>query len=225
MSLRDDRSFSPVDNWWVRGGKRCADLLVATVIAAVAAPIVLVSSVLVKLEDGDDVFFWQERVGAGGRAFRIPKIRTMSSRRSHDAFEVVTSAHPDVTRVGRWLRRLKVDELPQIWNVLVGEMSLVGPRPTVPEQVARYDDYQRRRLLVRPGCTGLAQVHGNASLSWDERIAYDVYYVAHCSMRMDIFVLARTVAVVLLGEEKFRQTFADSRYAREGTSSVGGGRR
>jgi lipopolysaccharide/colanic/teichoic acid biosynthesis glycosyltransferase len=118
--------------------------------------------------------------------------------------------------VGRVLRRLKIDELPQIWCVLKGDMSLVGPRPTIMEQVAAYGDFQRRRLELRPGITGLAQVNGNAEMPWEERIKYDVYYVDHVSLVMDLGILVKTVLIVVLGEGRFVRAFEKSPYAGAG---------
>jgi len=138
----------------------------------------------------------------------------MRAGRRPDPLEVITPDHPDGTPVGRLLRRLKLDEAPQLLNVLSGSMSLVGPRPTLPEQVARYDEFRRRRLLVRPGMTGLAQVNGNTTMSWDERILYDVAYVRCCSFRTDAAVLFRTITVLILGESRTNRPFRSTPYAR-----------
>ncbi len=181
--------------------KRGLDLVVGAAGLAVALPIIALGWVLVVTEDGLPGFFIQRRVGRGDRDFGIPKLRTLR-RHSGSVGEVgqVGPEHELVTRVGRWLRRLKIDELPQFLTVVLGDMSLVGPRPTVPEQVAEYDDFARRRLLMRPRLTGWAQVHGNASLPWADRIRLDVWYVDHWSLGLDLVVLARTIDTVLLGE-------------------------
>ena len=121
-----------------------------------------------------------------------------------DPRELVPLEHPDITRVGRLLRRLKIDELPQLYNVVRGEMSLVGPRPTLPDQVSAYDDFRRQRMLVRPGVTGLAQVYSSAAASWDERILYDIAYVRGSSFRLDALILGRTLLTVLVGESLMR---------------------
>ena len=110
--------------------------------------------------------------------------------------------------------RYLIDELPQLFNVLIGDMSLIGPRPTIMDQIERYNDFQRRRLEVRPGCTGLAQVNGGTALTWDERIDYDVYYVDHLSAVFDLMILAKTLPVIVLGEPRFARTFDESPYAR-----------
>jgi lipopolysaccharide/colanic/teichoic acid biosynthesis glycosyltransferase len=131
----------------------------------------------------------------------------------HNPDEVVPLSHCGITSVGRFLRRTKIDELPQLLNVLKGDVSLVGPRPTIPEQIAGYDDVQRRRLEVRPGCTGLAQVNGNADIPWSERIKYDVYYVDHLGPMLDLWILLKTLLVVVLGEKRFTRPFEQSPYA------------
>ena len=119
-----------------------------------------------------------------------------------------------VTRVGRLLRKFRLDEIPQMWNVLKGDMSLIGPRPTVPEQVVRYNDFERRRLKVRPGLTGLAQINGGILLSWPERIKWDVYYVEHLGPVMDLRIFLKTFAVVLAGDKKFTRTIDQAKPGR-----------
>ena len=158
--------------------------------------------------------FVQERAGMGGRIFRPLKFRTMRAGRRPDPNELVPLNHAEITPVGRWLRRFKIDELPQLINVLAGEMSLVGPRPTLPDQVERYDDFRRQRLLVRPGVTGLAQVHGNTATSWDQRILYDIAYARRCSVALDLLVVFKTIAVIPLGEAAGVRRFQESPYAR-----------
>jgi len=182
--------------------KRFLDILLSLSALLVLSPLLLLTALLIRLEDGPPVFYRQTRVGKDGETFDILKFRSM---RVNDApaamMGTVTSDHPLVTRVGRFTRRFKVDELPQLLNVLKGELSLVGPRPTLPEQVAEYDDFARRRLLMRPGITGWAQVNGNIQLSWEDRIALDVFYVDHWSLTFDAYILWRTVSVVLFGEK------------------------
>ncbi len=159
------------------------------------------------------VFFLQVRTGRLGRTFRPYKLRTMACGHVHDPTEIVPVSHPAVTPVGRILRRFKIDELPQILNVLNGEMALLGPRPTLPEQTREYDSLQSKRLLIRPGLTGLAQVNGNASVPWEERIRYDLYYVRHHGLFMDIGIFLKTIPVVLLGDARFARPFDESPYA------------
>lgn len=177
-------------------GKRLVDLSLLAVFAAPAAVVGLVCAAAIRLTSGRPVFFRQERVGRNGQRFEVIKFRTMA-----DA-PVGSTAFPDqalITPVGRWLRRLSLDELPQLINVARGEMSIVGPRPTLAYQVARYSPEQRGRLAVRPGITGLAQVRGRNSIVWAERITLDLDYVAHQSVLLDLSILASTAKTVLAG--------------------------
>jgi lipopolysaccharide/colanic/teichoic acid biosynthesis glycosyltransferase len=169
-------------------------------------PFFVVIAIIMKLSERGPVFFSQTRSGLGGKKFTIYKFRTMRIDRKHDPFEYVSADHGDITRLGRLLRRVKFDETPQVWNVLKGDMSLIGPRPTVPEQVVKYNDFERRRLEVRPGCTGLAQIHGGITLSWPEKIKWDVYYVDHLGPMMDLRIFFKTFIVVLGGDKKFTRT-------------------
>jgi lipopolysaccharide/colanic/teichoic acid biosynthesis glycosyltransferase len=175
-------------------GKRILDLGVLVLGAAPAAAIGLICAAAIKLTSEGPVFFRQERVGMDGRTFEVWKFRTMVTGDN--------PIFPDATRIttaGRLLRRLSLDELPQLINVWLGDMSIVGPRPTLPYQVERYDEHQRRRLAVRPGLTGLAQVSGRNSLSWAERIELDVEYVQRQSLRFDLELIARTAGTILSG--------------------------
>ena len=184
--------------------KRLLDVVVAAVLLVLLLPVMVVIYVLVRITSPGPGLFSQQRVGKDGRIFRLVKFRTMRADHRHDPDPsiVITPTHEAVTPLGRFLRRFKLDELPQLLNVLAGEMSLVGPRPTVPEQVAEYDDFKRRRLEVPPGITGLAQVNGGTALSWDERIEWDVYYVDHRGFWMDLKILARTFLALLVGTER-----------------------
>lgn len=199
---------------WARGLKRGFDILVAGLMLLMTSPVWLPAAILIKLTSPGPLFFVQERSGRQGRIFHPLKFRSMRGGRRPDAKEIVALDHPEVTAVGKWIRRLKIDELPQLLNVLRGEMSLVGPRPTLPDQVAAYDDFRRQRLLVRPGLTGLAQVHGNTTLSWDERILYDIAYVRRCSFGLDIWIMLRTLWVVLRGEARMTTVFGQSPFER-----------
>jgi lipopolysaccharide/colanic/teichoic acid biosynthesis glycosyltransferase len=198
---------------WARGGKRVFDLVFATALLILLSPLLALIGLLVKLTSRGAVFFSQERAGRNGRVFRLSKFRTMRGDRTPDPKELVPLTHPDITPLGYFLRRLKLDEVPQLWNVLRGEMSLVGPRPTLPDQAAAYDDF-RRRLLVRPGITGLAQTYGNSLMPWDERIRYDIAYVRRCRMWLDLWILMRTALVVVRGERRMSRRFAESAWAR-----------
>lgn len=172
--------------------RRAIDVAVAALALVILLPALLLLAALVRLELGSPVLFRQIRVGRYGREFVILKLRTMRPER--------WPAQPDADRdtaLGRQLRRWSLDELPQLWNVLVGDMSLIGPRPTLPEQVRHYSPRQLGRLLVRPGLTGWAQVHGRNSISWPERIELDLYYIEHRSLGLDLRVLARSVRQVV----------------------------
>ena len=178
-------------------GKRLLDLIVVTLIALPAIVIGMVSAVAILLEDGGPVLFRQIRVGYGGQQFILLKLRTMTRiKRAKDAFP----DPQDYTRTGRLLRRLSIDELPQLINVLRGEMSIVGPRPTLAYQVQRYDSRQSGRLRVPPGLTGLAQINGRNQATWHERIEWDLQYVARQSFWLDLIILASTVRVILAGD-------------------------
>jgi len=164
------------------------------------SPLVGAAALAIKLEDGGPVLYRQTRVGEKGRDFELLKLRTMVvGAEAFGAGMAVDKGDARITRTGRVLRRLSLDELPQLWNVVRGEMSVVGPRPTLRYQVERYTDHQRRRLEVKPGITGWAQVHGRAALPWTERIELDVWYVEHRSPRLDLRILAKTPLALFAG--------------------------
>ena len=172
---------------------RAADVAVAGLGLALAGPFLAAAALAIKLDDGGPVLFRQTRVGKDGKDFDLVKLRSMTVGAEHvGAGFAVDQGDARITRVGRVLRRLSVDELPQLWNVLRGDMSVIGPRPTLRYQVDRYTDRQRRRLEVRPGLTGLAQVNGRATLAWDDRIELDVWYVDNRSPLVDLKILLRT---------------------------------
>jgi len=149
---------------------------------------------LIRLETPGPAFFRQERIGKDGRPFVAYKFRSMVDHAASLGLGLNVAAHDArITRLGMFLRHTSLDELPQVFNVVQGEMSLVGPRPTLPYQVAAYDDFQRRRLLVKPGITGWAQVNGRNAIPWEERIKLDVWYVDHWSLRLDISIMGRTL--------------------------------
>jgi lipopolysaccharide/colanic/teichoic acid biosynthesis glycosyltransferase len=182
---------------------RGLDVAIAGAGLAVASPVLALAALAVKLQDGGPVLYRQTRVGKDGRDFELLKLRTMVvGAESQGAGYAVDEGDSRITRVGRFLRRTSIDELPQLLNVVRGEMSLIGPRPTLRYQVERYDDRQRRRLEVLPGITGWAQIHGRASLSWDERIELDVWYVDHRSPLTDLLILLRTPLALLGGTYK-----------------------
>ncbi|HKH22068.1 MAG TPA: sugar transferase [Solirubrobacterales bacterium] len=183
-----------------KGLPRAADLVIATAALVVVSPLLAIAAIAIKLESRGPVFYRQRRVGKGGEVFELFKLRTM--RQGADPIGVgtaVTSGDPRVTRVGRLLRRFALDELPNLINVLRGEMRIVGPRATLPAQVQLYTPRQRRRLDLRPGVTGWAQIHGRAGIPWEERIELDVWYVEHRSLWLDLKILAKTPAALLGG--------------------------
>jgi lipopolysaccharide/colanic/teichoic acid biosynthesis glycosyltransferase len=183
--------------------KRALDVAGGALALIVASPLLGVAALAIKLEDWGPVLYRQRRVGQSGEDFELLKLRTMvvGAERQGPAW-AVNAGDPRVTRVGRVLRRLSLDELPQLWNVVRGDMSLVGPRPTLRYQVEQYTARQRRRLEVKPGITGWAQVHGRARLPWDERIELDVWYVKHRSLSLDLKILALTPLAVFTGTYK-----------------------
>jgi lipopolysaccharide/colanic/teichoic acid biosynthesis glycosyltransferase len=179
---------------------RALDVVLAAILLLLASPFLLAAAVAIKLESRGAAFFRQRRVGKDGEPFELWKLRTMVPRAEElGAGIYVLEGDPRITRVGRFLRRLSLDELPNLLNVLQGDMALVGPRPTIQEQVDRYTERQRRRLEVKPGITGWAQVNGRTSLPWPERIELDVWYVDHRSLLLDLKILARTVRLLVTG--------------------------
>jgi lipopolysaccharide/colanic/teichoic acid biosynthesis glycosyltransferase len=182
---------------------RALDVAGASLGLALASPFLAASALAIKLGDRGPVLYRQTRVGKDGVEFDLLKLRTMVvGAEKQGAGWAVNQGDPRITRAGRLLRRLSLDELPQLWNVVRGEMSLIGPRPTLRYQVERYSDRQRRRLEVKPGITGWAQIHGRASLPWEERIELDVWYVEHRSPRVDLKILLRTPFALFGGTYK-----------------------
>jgi lipopolysaccharide/colanic/teichoic acid biosynthesis glycosyltransferase len=183
--------------------KRALDVAGASAGLALASPALAAAALAVKLGDGGPALYRQRRVGLGGEEFDLLKLRTMVvGAEAQGARWAVDAGDPRITRVGRVLRRLSIDEIPQLWNVLRGEMSLVGPRPTLGYQVERYTPRQRRRLEVKPGITGWAQVNGRARLRWADRIELDVWYVENRSAWVDLKILARTPGALFTGTYK-----------------------
>jgi lipopolysaccharide/colanic/teichoic acid biosynthesis glycosyltransferase len=182
---------------------RLRDVVGSALGLVLASPALAAAAIAIKLEDRGPVFYRQRRVGQNGSDFDLVKLRTMVvGAEAQGAGWAVNRGDPRITRVGRVLRRLSLDEFPQLWNVLRGEMSLVGPRPTLRYQVEQYTPRQRRRLEVKPGITGWAQVHGRASLPWAERIELDVWYVEHRSPWLDLKILAKTPLALFSGTYK-----------------------
>jgi lipopolysaccharide/colanic/teichoic acid biosynthesis glycosyltransferase len=184
--------------------KRLLDLAIAVPALLLVSPVLLLAAILIKLDSRGPVMFVQQRLGRYGSTFPTFKFRSMTHRDRAPNSEILPG-HSEVTRVGAWLRRTKIDELPQLLNIVRGDMSIVGPRPALPDHIRKYNDNGNglRRLLVRPGLTGLAQTSGNIYLSWPERWHYDANYVAQLSLLSDLRIMVKTIAVVLLGEKRF----------------------
>ena len=185
--------------------RRAVDVAVAASVLVLSSPLLLLAIVAIRLESRGRAIYRQRRVGQGGREFDVLKLRTMvTGAEALGAGLAVDEGDSRITRTGAWLRRTSLDERPNLWHVLRGEMSLIGPRPTVPAQVALYNERQRGRLQIKPGMTGWAQVNGRASLPWSERIELDLYYIAHRSVLLDARILLRTVRVLLGGGGVYR---------------------
>jgi lipopolysaccharide/colanic/teichoic acid biosynthesis glycosyltransferase len=182
---------------------RALDVAIAGAGLVAASPLLGLSAVAIKLEDRGPVLYRQTRVGKDGVDFELLKLRTMIvGAEKRGAGFAVDKGDARITKVGRILRRLSLDELPQLWNVVRGDMSIIGPRPTLRYQVEQYDERQRHRLDVKPGITGWAQIHGRATLPWAERIELDLWYVRHRDWKTDLLILARTPLALFGGTYK-----------------------
>jgi lipopolysaccharide/colanic/teichoic acid biosynthesis glycosyltransferase len=185
--------------------RRALDILVAGATLLVCSPLLALALLAVRLESRGSPLYRQRRIGLEGRPFEMLKLRTMvAGAEGIGAGLAVNENDPRITRIGAFLRRTSLDELPNLVNVLRGEMSLIGPRPTIPAQVEQYTPRQRGRLAVRPGITGWAQVNGRAALPWSERIELDLFYVEHRSLALDMRILMRTVTMVLGGSGLYK---------------------
>lgn len=193
--------------------KRCFDLAGAAGLLILLAPLMLVVAVVIKLDSSGAIFFRQDRLGKDGRIFRIWKFRTMVENAVNEGAGLVTfQKDPRITRTGAWLRKYRIDEVPQLLNVLSGSMSLVGPRPLLPEYLRAYSERDRRRLLVKPGATGWQQINGGSQNTWDDRITLDLWYVENWSLWVDLKVLLRTISIVFK---------ADTVYGKDGWQRSG----
>lgn len=188
--------------------KRILGFMLSLIAIIVLSPLLIVTAILIKFDSPGPVFFTQERPGQGMRMFRVYKFRTMvKDAVTYQKVGVEVRGHDDrITPVGLFLRRFKIDELAQLLNVLKGDMAIVGPRPTLPEYIEKYEGWELRRFDVRPGLTGLAQVNGNIYLERQEKSAYDVRYVREMSFWTDLKIIIKTIAIVLFGEDKFINT-------------------
>jgi lipopolysaccharide/colanic/teichoic acid biosynthesis glycosyltransferase len=185
--------------------RRAFDVLVAACGLLVASPLLALAMLAVVLESRGGAFYRQRRVGLDGREFDVLKLRTMVDGAEHiGAGLAVDAGDARITRAGKVLRRTSLDELPNLVNVLKGEMAIVGPRPTLPAQVAQYTERERGRLAVRPGITGWAQVNGRASLPWAQRIELDLWYIEHRSWRLDLKILWRSARLVVQGDGLYK---------------------
>ena len=185
--------------------RRAFDVVVAGLGLLVLSPLLALAALAIRLESPGGVIYRQRRVGRGGAEFDVLKLRTMVDGAEHiGAGLAVNTGDARITRVGKVLRRTSLDELPNLVNVLRGEMAIVGPRPTLPWQVAQYTDRERGRLAIRPGITGWAQVNGRTSLPWAERIELDLWYIEHRSWRLDLTILWRSARLVVQGEGLYK---------------------
>ena len=185
--------------------RRALDLVIAGAVSALTAPVVALLALAVRLESPGHPIYTQTRVGKDGTLFEIYKLRTMVSGAEFTGAGLAIQEGDDrITRLGRFLRRYSLDELPNLWNVLRGEMSIIGPRPTLQVQVDQYTERERGRLAVKPGITGWAQVNGRASLPWSERIELDLWYVEHRTLALDLEILVRTVRMVVTGQGLYK---------------------
>jgi lipopolysaccharide/colanic/teichoic acid biosynthesis glycosyltransferase len=184
---------------------RALDIAVAAGALVLSSPVLLVAMIAIRVESAGSPIYRQRRIGRDGEPFEMLKLRTMVSGAEHQgAGMAVNFGDPRITRVGHILRRFSIDELPNLVNVLRGEMSVVGPRPTIQAQVDQYTPLQRRRLEVKPGITGWAQINGRASLPWHERIELDIWYVDHRTLRLDLAILWKTVRLLVSGEGLYK---------------------
>ena len=185
--------------------RRLIDIAASAVALVLMAPLLALAVLAIRLESRGRAIYRQRRAGKDGKAFDVFKLRTMVDGAEHIGAGLAVNVNDSrITRVGAFLRRTSLDELPNLLNVLRGEMSLIGPRPTLPVQVNQYSERQRRRLAVKPGITGWAQVNGRASLPWAERIELDLYYVEHRSLALDLRILLRTPALILGGSGLYK---------------------
>jgi lipopolysaccharide/colanic/teichoic acid biosynthesis glycosyltransferase len=185
--------------------KRALDLTAALLLCLVLSPLALIVALLIKLDSPGPVFYRQARLGLHQRPFSILKFRSMTIDEQRDTSQTFNNS-PGVTRTGKLIRRCKIDELPQIINIVLGDMSFVGPRPSLPDLVEQIDPEYHRRYHVRPGLTGLAQTNGNVYIDWATRCQYDLEYIDNLSLLNDIKIVFKTVLVVLFGEDRFIRT-------------------
>ena len=201
--------------------RRAFDVAVSAVALLAGAPLMALAAIAIRLESKGRIIYRQRRVGKDGHEFDVLKLRTMVDGAEHiGAGLAVNVGDARITRVGKILRRTSLDELPNLVNVLRGEMAIVGPRPTLPSQVAQYTERERGRLAVRPGITGWAQVNGRTSLPWSDRIELDLWYIEHRSWRLDLKILWRSVRMVLAGEGLYKGATGGWQERAEGSAGA-----
>ena len=189
--------------------KRPLDFILSGIALMLIMPLFVPVALLIKIANNGPIFFSQYRLGRSGKIIKILKFRSMTHRPNRipgEAGELIRG-NPEITAIGKIIRRFKIDELPQLLSVVRGELSLIGPRPCLPEMINELDDDGVKRLKVRPGCSGLAQVNGNIHLPWQERWKYDAYYVDHVSFILDLKIILKTLKLIFLGEEHFYDPF------------------
>ncbi len=196
--------------------KYAIDFLIALISVIALSPLYAGVAIAIKIEDGGPVIFKQRRTGAGGKKFDCYKFRSMKSTHVHfdKTQPVIKDGNSNLTKVGRFIRKFKIDELPQLFNVLKGDMCLIAPRPLLPVYDSDYEDWELVKFEMRPGLTGLGQVRGNGYLDIKDRKYYDVYYVMHASLWLDLRILVKTVGVVLLGEERFLRPVSEQEFRK-----------
>lgn len=187
-------------DWYKKIGKRILELVLSVFGLTILSPVLLIASILIVFTTGFPIVFFQERIGKDCRTFRIFKFRTMNKLQNFT--ECGLEDYKRITKIGRALRTYSLDEIPQLINVILGKMSLVGPRPLLPEYLPLYNDFQLRRHEVRPGITGWAQVNGRRSIGWQEQFEFDVWYVDNVSLSLDIKIIIRTIKQLLVGDSQ-----------------------
>ena len=196
--------------------KYAMDFVVALVAVVACSPLLLAVAIAIKAEDGGKVIFAQRRTGVGGKKFNCYKFRSMKN--TEILFDknkpVIQDNNPNLTKVGKFIRKYKIDELPQLFNVIKGDMCIIGPRPLLPVYDSDYEDWEIVKFEMRPGLTGLGQVYGNGYLSIKDRKYYDVLYVMHASPWMDLKIVFKTIAVVIVGERRFLRPVTEMEYRR-----------
>ena len=183
--------------------KRVIDIILSLLAIIVLSPFLLLVIIAIKIDSKGPVFFLQPRIGKNQKLFSLYKFRTMTDKQRDPTKEQTYMDNPEITLVGRFLRRCKIDELPQLFNVLKGDMSIIGPRPALPELYEQYGDLALKRLRVRPGLSGLSQTRGNIYLTWEKRFEYDNKYIDDLSFWLDIKIVMKTFLIIIFGEEKF----------------------